>query len=83
MYYLYIIECADKTLYTGITTDIERRMDEHNFSKKGSKYVMARRPSRLVFSKQFKDRSSVSKEEARIKRLTREEKLTIINSLKS
>lgn len=82
MYYLYIIECADKTLYTGITTNLNRRVEEHNFSPKGSKYVMARRPANLVFSKKFEDRSSASKEEARIKKLPREEKLGIINSLK-
>lgn len=82
MYYLYIAECSDETLYTGITTNLERRIKEHNFSQKGSKYIMARRPSKIVFSKKFEDRSSASKEEGRIKKLTREEKLTIINSLK-
>ena len=82
MYYLYIIECADETLYTGITTNLERRVEEHNFSSKGSKYIMARRPGKLVFSKEFDDRSTASKEEVRIKKLTREEKLKIIDSLK-
>ena len=44
MYYLYILECADKTLYTGITTDLKRRVLEHNENKLGAKYTSARRP---------------------------------------
>lgn len=78
MYYLYLVECIDKTLYTGITTDLDRRVEEHNFSKKGSKYIMARRPVKLVFSKEFKNRSTALKEEFRVKKLSREEKLIMI-----
>ena len=48
MYFVYILECADGTLYTGITTDLERRLDEHNNSSKGAKYTRARRPVVLV-----------------------------------
>ncbi|EKE11061.1 MAG: hypothetical protein ACD_15C00144G0001 [uncultured bacterium] len=79
MYHLYILECVDGTLYTGITVDIARRVEEHNGGEKGAKYTKARRPVRLVFSKKFKDRSSASKEEARIKKLSREEKQMLIN----
>jgi putative endonuclease len=78
MYYLYILECADKTLYTGITVDLARRVKEHNDSKLGAKYTRARRPVKLVYSKKFRDRSAASKEENRIKGLTREEKLKLI-----
>ncbi|MEI7810683.1 MAG: GIY-YIG nuclease family protein [bacterium] len=78
MYYLYILKCADETLYTGITTDLERRLVEHNTSKKGAKYTMARRPVEIVYSKRFKNRSNASKEEARIKKLTKAEKLSMI-----
>ncbi|MFZ2205371.1 MAG: GIY-YIG nuclease family protein [Minisyncoccia bacterium] len=79
MYYLYILECADKTLYTGITTDLDRRVLEHNNTKLGAKYTSARRPVKVVFSKKFRNRSTASKEESRIKQLTRDEKLDLIN----
>jgi putative endonuclease len=79
MYYLYILECADKTLYTGITVDLERRLKEHNSSGLGAKYTRARRPVSLVYSKKFKDRSTASSAESQIKKLSREEKLELIN----
>ena len=78
MYYLYILECADKTLYTGITTDLKRRLVEHNENKLGSKYTSARRPVKIVYSKKFKNRSTASQEENRIKKLSRSEKLKLI-----
>ncbi len=81
MYYLYILKCSDKSLYTGITTDLKRRVGEHNGvkgSKLGARYTKARRPVKLVYSKKFKNRSDASKEEARIKKLTRAEKLLLI-----
>lgn len=81
MYYLYILKCADDTLYTGITTDLERRVDEHNASNLGARYTSARRPVRLVYSKKFKDRSSASKEEARIKKLKKSDKIKLISNL--
>lgn len=81
MYHLYILECADKTLYTGVTLDLERRVKEHNTSKVGAKYTKARRPVKLVYSKKFKTRSLAQKEESRIKRLKREEKFGLINKV--
>jgi putative endonuclease len=78
MYYLYILECADKTLYTGVTVDVERRVREHNTSKLGAKYTHARRPVKLVYSKKYRNRSLASKAEARMKKLTRAEKLKLI-----
>lgn len=80
MYYLYILQCADKTLYTGITVDLGRRTNEHNYSKVGAKYTRARRPVKLVYSKKFRDRSSASREERRIKCLSREEKLAVVRA---
>lgn len=74
MYHLYILECVDKTLYTGITTDLKRRLIEHNSTKIGAKYTSSRRPVIIVYSKKFKDRSTASKEEARIKKLNKLEK---------
>lgn len=79
MYHLYILECADKTLYTGITTDLPRRITEHNQRKLGAKYTATRRPVKLVYSKKFKNRSTASAAEARIKKLKKSEKLKLIN----
>ena len=81
-YYVYILHCSDGTLYTGITTDLKRRVDEHNYSDKGAKYTKARRPLFLVYEELQKDRSSASKREHAIKRLTREEKLLLIEENK-
>ncbi len=78
MYYLYILQCADDSLYTGITVDVDRRLSEHNDSKLGAKYTKARRPVVLVYAKEFVDRSTASKEENRIKQLSRAEKLELI-----
>lgn len=78
MYYLYILKCADKTLYTGVTLDLERRVKEHNTSKVGAKYTKARRPVKLVYSMKFKTRSLAQKEECRIKKLKREDKLVLM-----
>ena len=80
MYRLYILKCADETLYTGITVDLERRVEEHNSSKFGAKYTRARRPVELVYSKKFRNRSIASKEEARIKALSRKQKQELIKS---
>lgn len=78
MYYLYILKCADKSLYTGITTDLKRRVIEHNSKNKGAKYTAGRRPVKLVYSKKFKNRSEATREEARVKKLTRAEKLLLV-----
>ena len=67
-YYVYIVRCSDNSLYTGITTDINRRIHEHNETKKGAKYTKSRRPVSLVYSALIGDRSSAQKEEYRIKR---------------
>lgn len=80
MYYLYILECADKTLYTGITTDLKRRTEEHNSTKRGARYTSARRPVRVVYTRKFKNRSNASREEARIKKLKKIEKEELIKN---
>lgn len=79
MYFLYILQCSDDTLYTGITTDLNRRINEHNSSKLGAKYTKIRRPVKLVYSKDFINRSEASKEESRIKKLSRLEKINLLN----
>lgn len=81
MYYIYILKCADKTLYTGITVDLNRRLTEHNDSKLGAKYTRMRRPVKLIYSKKFRNRSLASKEEVRIKNLSRKDKLELIKTL--
>jgi putative endonuclease len=78
MYHLYILECSDKTLYTGVAVDLKRRINEHNNSRLGAKYTLARRPVKLVYSKKFKNRSLAQKAESRIKKLSRSEKLKLI-----
>ena len=78
MYFVYILECSDYTFYTGITTNLDRRVKEHNSSKLGAKYTKARRPVKLIYSKEFNNRSEASIEESRIKKLSRLEKLNFI-----
>ena len=80
---VYIVECADGTYYTGITTDVERRILEHNFSFKSAKYTRSRRPVQLVYEETFNNRSNASKREYAIKRLKRKDKLLLIKSDKN
>lgn len=79
-WWVYIVECSDGTLYTGITTDIQKRIAAHN-SGKGAKYTQKRRPVCLRFSYPQPDRSTASKEEYRIKQLSRLEKIKLIESV--
>lgn len=79
MWHVYIVECVDGSLYTGITIDIDRRVLEHNSNKKGAKYTRNKRPVKLIISFDFESRSLASKEEYRIKKLTRENKIKLIN----
>jgi putative endonuclease len=78
VYYVYILQCSDNSLYTGITTDLERRVFEHNNSEKGAKYTKIRRPVILVHHEKCENRSIASKREYEIKKLTRAEKLKIV-----
>jgi putative endonuclease len=80
MYAVYIVECADGTLYTGITTDLKRRIEEHNSSPKGAKYTRARRPVKLVYAKRCRTRVTASRAEAKMKSLTRSEKIAYITA---
>ena len=78
-YWVYILQCADGTLYTGIATDVARRILEHNGDKpRGARYTAARRPVRLVWKAQFPDRAAACREEARIKQLSRQAKQHLI-----
>ncbi|MFC1732712.1 GIY-YIG nuclease family protein [candidate division KSB1 bacterium] len=77
MYFVYILECDDKSLYTGIATDVERRFKEH---KKGvaSHYTAAHGAVKMVHTEKFEDRGSALRREVEIKRLSREKKLALI-----
>lgn len=81
MYYVYILTCADNTLYCGITTDIKRRVKEHNSSKLGAKYTKARRPVRLSYVREIKNKSEALKLEYKIKKLTRKQKLELMKKI--
>lgn len=76
--YVYIVECADKTLYTWITIDLDRRIDEHNLSPLWAKYTRARRPVSLVWSLPVLDKSEASTYEYHIKKLPKNKKLALI-----
>ena len=77
-WFVYMVECADKSLYTGITTDIERRLIEHNSDDKGARYTRMRRPVKLVYTQTYNSRSLASKRECAIKKLNRRQKQILI-----
>ncbi len=78
-WFVYILRCKDDSLYTGVCTDLERRLLEHNeCNKKGARYTRARRPVRVVYQEDCDDRSAACKREAAIKKLTRQQKLLLI-----
>lgn len=74
-----MLECSDNSIYTGVTTDIDRRLSEHNNTNKGAKYTRTRRPVKLLKIFDFDTRQLACKEEYRIKQLTKKEKLKLIN----
>jgi len=74
MWFVYIVKCADDTLYTGVTNNLEKRIKAHNSKNGGAKYTRARQPVELVYSKEFESKSEAMKEEYRIKQLSRAEK---------
>ena len=78
MWTVYILKCSDGTLYTGITTDPERRLAEHNSPDKGAKYTRSRQPVELVYKKQAANRSEASKMEYAIKKMDRKNKEVLI-----
>ena len=78
-WYVYIILCSDESLYTGITTDIERRFQQH-LSQQGAKYFRGRDPVKVIYQESGHSRSSASMKEAQIKALSRKDKLLLINS---
>lgn len=79
-WFVYILQCSDKTLYTGITTDLERRVGEHNNGNKGAKYTAARRPVKVVYCEQLDSRSAATQRELQIKSLTRDQKQKLVDA---
>lgn len=80
-WFVYIIQSEKGHLYTGITTDVERRFKEHSDSRKGAKYFRGKVPVEVVFQKDFKDRSSASKYEAVVKKMSRAKKIELITGV--
>lgn len=79
-WYVYIIEASDGSLYTGVSTDVERRFAEHCGQSRGAKYFRGRTPSKVVYTECHPDRSSAQQREALIKKLGREKKKNLIGS---
>ncbi len=79
-YHIYMLRCADGTLYTGVTTDIARRVEEHNTSPRAARYTRSRRPVELVYAEKAASRSAALVREAAIKRYTRATKEALAQS---
>jgi putative endonuclease len=77
MYFTYILECADKTLYVGSTPDIEKRLHQHNHLKSGAHYTKIRRPVVLKYSEKFRTLKKARAREVELKKLSRGEKLDL------
>jgi putative endonuclease len=77
-YYVYIVRCCDNTLYTGYTTDLDKRIDAHNNHKSGSKYCKSRRPVNLVYFEEYDNQTDALKREYAIKQLSRKQKDDLI-----
>ena len=77
MHYVYLVRCADSTLYCGWTTDLEKRVRAHN-SGKGAKYTRSRRPVKLVYAEEFEEKQEALSREWHLKRLSRAEKIRLI-----
>jgi putative endonuclease len=77
-YYVFLLECSDKTFYIGWTNNIEKKIQEHNNGKFGAKYTRARRPIKLVYVETYSTLSAALKREAQIKKLSHDKKLNAI-----
>lgn len=78
VYYTYVLECRDKSLYVGCTNNLEKRLSEHNHAKRGAHYTKIRRPVLLKFSEKFRTLKAARAREAEIKRWPREKKIQLI-----
>ncbi|KAF0809560.1 endonuclease [Alcanivorax sp. S71-1-4] len=80
VWFVYILRCADASLYTGITNDLQRRVLAHNHDRTGARYTRARRPVELVWHEQHASRSDALRREAAIKRLSRAKKMHLLGA---
>jgi putative endonuclease len=80
-WYVYIVRCLDSTYYTGITTDLARRMAEHNSPRRGARYTRPRRPVVLVYSEPAHSRGAAAKRECQIKKMTLAGKKCLIETI--
>ncbi len=83
MFFVYILYCSDGTFYTGSTTDLDKRLIEHNHAKRGAHYTKIRRPVELAYSEIFSTYAEARKREGEIKRLSRAEKSLLIQLKKT
>ncbi len=83
MHFIYILKCADGTLYTGYTNDLKKRVLAHNTLKTAAKYTRARRPVKLVYSEKFRTVGKAMRREWEIKKMRREEKVELIKRVRS
>ena len=79
MMYVYILECSDHSFYTGVTNDIDRRVEEHQYGENKEAYTYSRRPVKLVYSEFFIDPTDAINFEKQIKGWTRKKKIALIN----
>ena len=77
-WHVYLVRCADGSLYCGVSTDVEKRVVTHNLSKRGAKYTRSRRPVTLVWTKKVGTKSNALKEECRIKKMRKSDKEKMI-----
>lgn len=77
-WFVYILRCQDGTLYTGITTDLDRRLAEHNVGKRGARYTRVRRPVRLVYAEAAPSRADAARREYQLRRLSAEAKWLLV-----
>jgi putative endonuclease len=80
MYYVYLLQCKDNSLYCGYTNNLDERIAKHNAGK-ASKYTRARLPVKLAYSQRFKTQSAAMKQEANIKSWSRKKKLTLLKNV--
>jgi len=78
VWFLYVLRCVDDTLYCGVTTDVQRRLHEHNNSARGAKYTSTRRPVELVWTREYSSRSIAQSAEYKFKKLSRNQKIKTI-----
>ncbi len=79
MWFVYLVRCKDRTLYTGVTTDVKRRVEEHNDGR-GARYTRSRCPVTLVYRERAADRGAALRREYEIKRMTAERKLELVKA---